>query len=75
MGRIAFIPFRASNGSEYELEVDLDGSARASAVQRLVEDGRGRITAEPTGWEWDGLIEMTNDLRIAILSWRSDPGN
>ena len=73
-----FVPFIASNGTEYELKLEFgaEQSSRVSDIERLVEDDRGRIRAEPGRWgEWDGLMEMTHELGVTIVSWAADSTN
>jgi len=70
-----YVPFVSCRGVEYELEIEPSDDGRIHAVGRFVEDERGTVTAEPLGLSWDGLIPMSQDLRVAIVSWRSDPGN
>lgn len=70
-----FKTFISSGGREYELQIEPTEWTRVCHIERFVEDERGRITAEPTGWQWDGLMEMTHDLRLVILGWRSDCWN
>lgn len=73
------IPFTTSNGNEYELEVEVSDWGRVASIERLVEridgSGRTRIVSIPTMRTWDDLIEMTHDLRIVIVNWRSDGTN
>lgn len=70
-----YIPFLSSSGREYELEIEPTSCMRVHHVRRFVEDRRGGVAAEPTGWQWDDLMEMTRDLRITIVNWRTDFGN
>jgi hypothetical protein len=70
-----YVPFISSNGAEYELEIEPQDDGEIYRVTRFTEDGRGKVTAEPSGKTWDGLIEMTHSLRITIVAWRCDPGN
>lgn len=72
-----FIPFVASNGTEYELKLELEARQlpRISQIDRFVEDDRGVIRTEPRSDAWDGLMEMTHALRVTIVSWSTDSTN
>lgn len=75
MPMTTFVTFVSHSGMEYELEIEPIDRARIGHVTKFVEDNRGVITAEPIGWQWDSLMEMTQELRVTIVAWRSDFGN
>jgi len=65
--------FRASSGTDYELIADHDPDRYVPRY--LVEDEKGRVQDLMTDRGWGSLPEMTQDLKVEIVSWGSDIGD
>ncbi len=65
--------FRAGSGNDYELNIEHEPSQYVP--QFLSEDEKGWIQDLSTDKGWDSLAEMTQDLKVEITEWGSDPGN
>lgn len=65
--------FRACTGNNYELTVDHE---EAQEVPKMItEEKDGTIWDLASDKSWAGLMDMTQDLKVEIVSWGSDRGD
>ncbi len=65
--------YRAQSQVDYELEVEHEPDQYVPKF--LSEDITGEIQDLSTDRNWPTLIQMTNDLKIEIISWGSEIGD
>lgn len=70
---ISKVVFRANTGNEYELQVEHEDYEYIPTL--IIEEADSRIYDAGSAQSWDSLADMTQDLKVEISSWESDPGN
>jgi hypothetical protein len=70
-----FIPYKASSGTWYEFELKPTDWSLIAYIGSFEESMDGTITALPRGDSWNSIAEMTQALKVELLSVNSDPGN
>jgi hypothetical protein len=69
----SIIFFTACNGNGYELTVEHEEGR--NIPRSVVEAREGTIQESDGGRKWEGLMDMTHDLKAEIKRWASDVGD